>query len=85
MQRSGKVAEINRNRGMVAIATEDDGFTIIELLSEFELGIGDIMSWENGYGQGNEVYKNLTKGTSGEVYVQNHSVNQAILRKQLRF
>lgn len=68
---------------MVAIATKDDGFTIIELLSEFELEIGDFVSWSNGYGLGHEIYENLTKGSSEEVYVQNHAVSQANLRKQL--
>jgi hypothetical protein len=36
MRRTGTVASLNLNRGMVAIATEDDGFTIIEIL--FRLG-----------------------------------------------
>ena len=57
--------------------------TIIELLSEFELEIGDSVSWSNGYSLGHEIYKNLTKGSSDEVYVQNHAVSQANLRKQL--
>jgi len=83
MQRNGTIAAINPKRGMVAIATEDDGFTVIELLSEFELDIGDSVSWLNGYGLGHEIYKNLTKGSSEEVYVQNHGVNRAKLRKQL--
>ena len=55
MQRSGTVAAINPNRGMVAIATEDDGFTIIELLSEFELEIGDSVTWSSGYSLGREI------------------------------
>lgn len=83
MQRSGTIAAINPIRGMVAIATEDDGFTIIELLSEFELEIGDSISWSNGYGLGHEIYKNISKGCSEEVFVQNHAVNQANLRAQL--
>lgn len=83
MQRNGTVAANNPNRGMVAIATEDDSFTIIELLSEFELEIGDSISWSNGYGLGHEIYKNLSKSCSEEVFVQNHSVSQANLRAQL--
>ena len=83
MQRSGTVTVINPKRGMVAIATEDDGFTIIELLSEFELEIGDSVSWLNGYSLGHEIYKNITKGSSAEVYVQNHGVSQANLHKHL--
>lgn len=78
MRRSGTVAAINPSRGMVAIATEDDGYTIIEL-SEFELEVGDEMSWENGHGLGSEIYENHTKGTRQEVYVQNHAVSKANL------
>ena len=82
MKRKGTVAVINPNSGMVAIGT-DKGFTIIELLSEFELEIGDAISWSNGFGLGHEIYENLTKNISKEVYVQNHSVNKKNLNKQL--
>jgi hypothetical protein len=83
MRRTGNVAAINADRGMVAIATEDDGFTIIELISGWDLEIGDTISWSNGYGLGSEVYENKTKGTREEVFVQNHAVNSANLRAQL--
>ncbi len=83
MTRHGVVAALNPKRGMVAIATEDDAYTIIELLSDFDLEIGDKIRWSNDYGLGSEVYTNLTRGESEEVYVQNHAVNKAILKKQL--
>jgi hypothetical protein len=83
MQRTGKVAAINAKRGMVAIATEDDAYTIVELLSQFELQVGDVMCWQNGYGLGHELYTNQTRGTSEKVLVQNHAVNAAILGEQL--
>ena len=83
MGRSGIVAAINPNRGMVAIATEDDGYTIIELLSEFELEVGDEVTWQNGHGLGSEIYHNVTKGNYEKVYVQNHSVSSGNLRQQL--
>ena len=76
MQRNGTVAALNSTRGMVAIATDDDSFTIIELLSDFELEIGDSISWSNGYGLGHEIYKNLSNGSSEEVYVKNQAVSQ---------
>jgi hypothetical protein len=85
MQRNGVVAAINPKRGMVAIATEDDGYTIIELLSDFELEIGDSVFWSNGYAMGHETYENVSKGSSAEVYVQNHGVSKENLRKQLLF
>ena len=81
--RSGIVEAGNPARGMVAIATEDDGFTIIELMSEWDLEIGDAISWENGYGMGSEVYENRTKTSRAEVYVQNHGVSHSRVRRQL--
>ena len=83
MNRYGTVAEINPQRGMVAISTEDDGFTIVELLGEWDIDVGDSIAWENGYGLGTEIYQNLTRRNQGQVYVQNHSVGPAILRQQL--
>ena len=83
MSRSGVISAINPNRGMVAIATEDDGYTIIELLSDFELEIGDKVAWSNDHGLGAEVYRNLSKNVSEEVFVQNHSVSKANVKQQL--
>lgn len=83
MKRYGTVAAINSQRGMVAISTQDDGYTIIELLSDFELTIGDEMTWGNGHGLGHERYQNLSNLTSEEVYVQNHAVSKQHLRQQL--
>ncbi|QNP40204.1 hypothetical protein [Lysobacter solisilvae (ex Woo and Kim 2020)] len=68
---------------MVAIATEDSGFTIIELTSGWDLEVGDVITWANGYGLGFETYENLTQQTSEEVFVQNHDVNISNLRAQL--
>ena len=83
MRRTGRVAALNPARGMVAIATEDDGYTIIELLSDFEVEIGDEITWLNGYGLGSEDYTNISKGETAEVYVQNHAVSRSNLRAQL--
>lgn len=83
MHRKGKVAAINPHRGMVAIATNDSGFTIIELTSGWDLEIGDIITWANGYGLGFETYENVTRQTREEVFVQNHDVSLSNLRNQL--
>ena len=82
--RSGTVKEVNSRRGMVGILTEDDAFTIIELLSEDEFQVGDFLTWEDGYGMGHTDYRNVTKGFVAEVYVQNHSVHASLLRVQLQ-
>lgn len=83
MRRKGKVVAINPRRGMVAIATEDSGFTIIELTSGWNLEVGDVITWANGYGLGFETYENLTQQNREEVFVQNHDVNMTNLRAQL--
>jgi hypothetical protein len=85
MRRSGTVAVINSDRAMVAIATEDDGFTIIELLSDWNIEVGDAIAWSNGHGLGDEIYENVTKSSRARVYVQNHGVNESSLREQLLF
>ena len=82
--RTGKVAALNTSRGIAAIATEDGGYTIIELQSHWELASGDVIAWDNDYGLGSEIYKNVTKRTHAQVFVQNHDVSQSSLRAQLR-
>lgn len=83
MPRAGTVAAMNPARGMVAISTEDDGFTIVELLSSWELEIGDSVRWANDYGLGSEVYENVTKSTRSGVFVQNHAVHASSVSQQL--
>jgi hypothetical protein len=78
----GKVAYINQAAGMVAIATVDSGFTIIELTGDDEIDQGDEMQW-NGKPLGDAVFFNLTKGSEMNVYAQNHDVNQQFLAQQL--
>jgi hypothetical protein len=83
MKRTGTIAAINAGRGMVAIATQDDGYTIIELLSDWDVEVGDEIAWANGYGLGSEIYQNVTKRSQQQVYFQNHSVHQTAVRQQL--
>jgi len=70
---------------MVAILTEDDEFTIIELLSDSDFDRGDHVSWADEYGLGPVTYRNLSKQTEAEVYVQNHGVGRNGLRQQLLY
>ena len=84
MKRSGVVAAANPGRGVFALETEDDGYTIIEMLNAFELEIGDLVMWENGHGLGFQRYANVTKGAREEVYVQFHSVNNVGLKQHMR-
>ena len=68
---------------MLAIATEDDGFTIIELMSEWDIEVGDLIAWQDDYALGSETYRNVTKNSQSGVFVQNHGVSNAQLRQQL--
>lgn len=83
MAMNGTVAAINRRRGTVAIATEGHGYTIIELLGDDDIEVGDQMAWANDTGLGGEKYRNLTKRKAMDVCVQNHWVAPQHLRQQL--
>jgi hypothetical protein len=87
MRRNGRVArvaEINRDQRMVAIATDDDGYTIIEIVAGWVVGIGDIMTWEDGFHIGPAIYENVTRATREGVFVKDHSVSESDLEQQLR-
>ena len=83
MPMRGRVYAINPQRGMVAIETENYGFTIIELLSDEDIELGDEMNWANDTGMGSETYHNRTKNQKMDVFVQNHWVSKNQLRQQL--
>ncbi len=82
MSMQGTVFAINRQRGMVAIDTEY-GFTIIELMSDDNIEVGDEMAWADDTAMGSETYVNRSKGERMDVYVQNHHVPKHQLRQQL--
>ena len=81
----GTVHSMNPQRGMVAIETAGHGFTIIELLSDTHIEIGDLMEWSPDTGCGHQTYLNHTKGSRIQVYGQNHGVTPTLLRQQLLF
>jgi hypothetical protein len=81
----GTIYEINQNRGMVAILTENGDFSIFELLGGDPIEKGDKVHWENDTGLGPEDLTNLSQGRSFEVYFQNHHVPKNQLRQQLRY
>jgi len=68
---------------MVAIETDAHDFTIIELLSDDDIELGDEMVWANDTGLGQETYQNVTKLKHMDVYVQNHWVPKNQVRQQL--
>ena len=82
MRRTGTVAGINRDRGMVAIATVE-GFTVIEIASGWAIDVGDAMAWEDGYHIGPTIFENLSRSSRVGVFVKNHHVDAGELDAQL--
>jgi len=69
---NGEVVHINQQRGMVAVLTDDGE-------------VGDVLRWNGDYQLGGETIRNLTQGTSMEVFFQNHSIPKHQLRQQPRY
>jgi len=62
---------INWNRGMVAAQSEDGEYVIIELLGDYDVEIGHVVSHRDFTSMGGENYRNISTGEIMEVYVQN--------------
>jgi hypothetical protein len=77
----GIITEINAQRGMVSVKT-DNGFSIFELLSHENINVGDKLEW-NTDALGDCQVKNITQDETIEVYFQNHSVAAANVKKLL--
>lgn len=82
MRRSGTIAAIDNEQGAAAIETPGRGYTIIELDPGWEVHLGDRIEWDNDDGLGFETYINVTRGTAGEVFVENHDVSEHALKLQ---
>ncbi len=82
MRRSGTIAAIDNEQGAAAIATPGRGYTIIELDPGWEVQVGDRIEWDNEDGLGFETYENVTRGTRGDVFVQNHDIDDTMLKLQ---
>lgn len=82
MRRSGIVADINRDCGMVAIAT-DAGYTIIETDTACSVEIGDVLAWDQGLHIGPAIYENLTRAARYGVFVREHGIGQEELARHL--
>ena len=77
-----EVKYMNPKRGMVAVLTEDEDFSVFELLGD-ELEIGDIVEWKGEHPLGGEDIVNLSKKENIRVFFENHCVPKAQLGQQL--
>ncbi len=80
----GPVIKINRQRGMVAVDT-DEGYSIFEMLDDDTFEVGDEVSWSEHNPLGGADIINHTQGERYEVYFQNHWVSSEQLDQQLLF
>ncbi len=80
----GEVVQVNQQRGMVAVLTNDGEYSIIELLGD-DIEVGDVLQWNGDYPLGGEAIKNVTQGMTIEVFFQNHCVPEHQLRQQLLY
>ena len=79
----GRIFKINPIRGMFAIQTENNDFSIFENINEDEYEKGDEVSWRNNTGIGQEELTNHTRHFSGDVFFENHEVSLSNLDLQL--
>jgi hypothetical protein len=66
------VTVINPRRGMYAAEIEGHGeYVIFELLDSAEPEIGDILSHQDFYSMGGEIFENVTQQCNISVFVEN--------------
>jgi len=76
---------INHRRGMVAAQTTDGDYVIIELLGDYDIDIGHVVSHPDFTSMGGEKYQNLSTGELMDVYVQNLCATVEQAKKQCLF
>lgn len=81
----GTIHHINASRGMVAVMTKNEDYSVFELLSGNDVSVGDVVVWTGDTPLGREFLLNQTSGGRFEVYFQNHHVHKAQLRQQLLY
>lgn len=81
----GLIHEINWQKGMVAVLTETENFSVFEIQSDDNFEIGDEIFWEEHRPLGDCTIKNLSKNETSEVYFQNHWISSDNLKQQLLY
>ncbi|MCX5894165.1 MAG: hypothetical protein NTW80_14620 [Deltaproteobacteria bacterium] len=81
----GTIYEINQNRGMVAVLTEDGDFSVFSLLGGDPVEKGDKVQWQNDTGLGSELLTNLTQVESYQVCFEEHQVAKHLLRQHMLY
>jgi len=78
----GTVTLLNRDDAMAAVETETDEFSIIGLMSDDGLDVGDLVEGALD-ADGAVSLRNETRGSMIEAYVEASAVSEASAREQL--
>lgn len=73
---------INYKKGMIAVRTESDEYSVLELLGGYSPEIGDIIVG-NLEGLGGEDVKNITQDEIWSVYIQDIHGSSIIAKKMI--
>jgi hypothetical protein len=80
---TGIIYDINPQRGMVAVQTENEDFSIFEIVSQDAIEIGQKVSWKETHPAASTIITNHTTGVRFRVLFQNHQVSKLKLDQQL--
>jgi hypothetical protein len=79
----GIITNINHRKGMVAVLTANEDYSIFETTNSEDYEIQDRVSWEDEHPLGDCKLMNLTKNEKESVYFQNHCVSNSNSVRQL--
>lgn len=80
----GVISDINLQKGIVAVLTESEGYSIFEIISDDNLEIGDELNWSENLPMGTCAINNITKNEIINVYFQNHWYSNENIKKQMK-
>jgi hypothetical protein len=78
---NGRVYAINREQALIAIETELHGFTIVELIGDADVEMGDEFSWDFELDTGTQTLSNVSANRTIEVTVRSHMVSRGAVRQ----
>ena len=65
----GTIELIGPRQGMIGVRTENDNFSVLELIGGYSPEMGDVISGELEHRGGEEV-QNITQGEAWDVFIQ---------------
>lgn len=71
----GRIISINQRRGMFVVETEANDCSLVEMLGNYDIEVGNIVDG-NLHSLGGEKLKNISIGEIMDVYMQNWGMNR---------